>query len=333
MLGPGGARRQDGNMTDRIRAAQPLRWLPVPVIAVVYLAVAPVMGSQALEVLFTALVATHLGFYGLGAWTSLARTRPWPYLAVQSVLLVVISILAGDWIVGAALCGAWMLAALTLLRQGRPMAVALTGYLLLLIVTVDRLAVQRGADDPSLGFVPLLLGIGAVGVLVRQRWRALGHGDRIGASPGQAEEGRDVPAAAPHNGWLEGRWRARSLFGRLFLSYFAATLATALVTTYVARFEGPFRALSGSPLVTWFAHMGTNEANSSLLFVVLASVVGTLTGLLVSRNLTGRLPGDRAAPPGGCRGVGSPDARGPHHADPGAPARRPRRPGAARRAA
>src|SRR5262249_41651624 len=67
------------------------------------------------------------------------------------------------------------------------------------------------------------------------------------------------------------------------------TLATALVATYVGRFEGPFRDFIGNPVVRWFTHVGTNETNSALLFIALATVVGTLTGLLVSLNLNRRL--------------------------------------------
>lgn len=88
---------------------------------------------------------------------------------------------------------------------------------------------------------------------------------------------------------VAARWRFGGLFRRLFLSYFVSTLATALFATYIARFNGPFVAFRGTPLVTWFAHFGSNEANSGVLFVVLATIVGTLTGLLVTSNLTRRL--------------------------------------------
>jgi signal transduction histidine kinase len=93
----------------------------------------------------------------------------------------------------------------------------------------------------------------------------------------------EVPHADAH------QWRFGSLFWRLFVSYFAATLVTALVATYVGRREGPFRAFANNPLVEWFNRVGANGTNSAVLFVVLASVIGTLTGLLVSLNLSRRL--------------------------------------------
>jgi signal transduction histidine kinase len=87
------------------------------------------------------------------------------------------------------------------------------------------------------------------------------------------------------------RWRSGGLFWRLFVSYFAATLAAALIATYVGRFEGPFGFLRDSDLVSWFNHIGNNSANSGVLFVALATTIGTVTGLLVSRNLARRLRG------------------------------------------
>jgi NarL family two-component system sensor histidine kinase LiaS len=88
---------------------------------------------------------------------------------------------------------------------------------------------------------------------------------------------------------IEPRRHSGGLFWRLFASYFAATLATALVATYVGRFEGPFRDLIGNPIVEWFNRVGANETNSAVLFVVVATVIGTLTGVLVSLNLGRRL--------------------------------------------
>jgi signal transduction histidine kinase len=85
------------------------------------------------------------------------------------------------------------------------------------------------------------------------------------------------------------QWRVRSLFWRLFASYFAATFVTALIATYVGRREGPFRVLIGNPVVEWFSRVGANDTNSALLFVVAATVIGTLTGVLVSLNLRRRL--------------------------------------------
>jgi signal transduction histidine kinase len=86
----------------------------------------------------------------------------------------------------------------------------------------------------------------------------------------------------------ERRWRLSRLFWRLTASYFVATLITAFVVDYVGRFEGPFGALRDNDVVVFFARIGSNNGNSALLFILLASVVGVLTGLLISGNLTRR---------------------------------------------
>lgn len=88
---------------------------------------------------------------------------------------------------------------------------------------------------------------------------------------------------------IERRWPFRSLFWRLTASYFVATLSAALITEYIARFSGPFGAFRDAPIVVFFNHIGDNSANSGLLFVFGASVIGLLTGALVSGNLTHRL--------------------------------------------
>jgi NarL family two-component system sensor histidine kinase LiaS len=87
----------------------------------------------------------------------------------------------------------------------------------------------------------------------------------------------------------EHRRHFGGLFWRLSASYFVATLAAALIATYVGRFNGPFGDFRDNPLVRWFARVGDNSINSGFLFVVLAALVGTLTGVLVSFNLTRRL--------------------------------------------
>jgi NarL family two-component system sensor histidine kinase LiaS len=87
----------------------------------------------------------------------------------------------------------------------------------------------------------------------------------------------------------EPRLRYGGLFLRLSASYFAITLATAFMVNYVARFSGPFGDFRDNPIVLWFDRIGSNEFNSSVLFVFLALVVGTLTGVLISFNLTRRL--------------------------------------------
>ncbi len=86
----------------------------------------------------------------------------------------------------------------------------------------------------------------------------------------------------------ERRWRVSGLFWRLTASYFVATLITAFVVNYVGRFEGPFGALRDSAIVDFFTRIGNNSGNSAILFLFLASVVGMLTGLLISGNLTRR---------------------------------------------
>jgi signal transduction histidine kinase len=87
----------------------------------------------------------------------------------------------------------------------------------------------------------------------------------------------------------ETRLRYGGLFLRLSASYFAITLATAIMVNYVARFSGPFGDFRDNPIVQWFDRVGSNEFNSSVLFVCLALVVGTLTGVVISFNLTRRL--------------------------------------------
>jgi NarL family two-component system sensor histidine kinase LiaS len=87
----------------------------------------------------------------------------------------------------------------------------------------------------------------------------------------------------------ELRLRYGGLFLRLSASYFAITLATAFMVNYVARFSGPFDAFRDNPIVLWFNRVGSNEFNSSVLFVCLALTVGTLTGVVISFNLTQRL--------------------------------------------
>jgi signal transduction histidine kinase len=87
----------------------------------------------------------------------------------------------------------------------------------------------------------------------------------------------------------EPRLRYGGLFLRLSASYFAITLATALMVNYVARFSGPFGDFRDNLIVRWFDRVGSNEFNSGLLFVCLALVVGTLTGVVISFNLTRRL--------------------------------------------
>jgi NarL family two-component system sensor histidine kinase LiaS len=83
--------------------------------------------------------------------------------------------------------------------------------------------------------------------------------------------------------------RFGGLFWRLSASYFVATLAAASIGTYVGRFNGPFGDFRDNPLVRWFDRVGDNNINSGVLFVVLAALMGTLTGVLVSFNLTRRL--------------------------------------------
>ncbi len=87
----------------------------------------------------------------------------------------------------------------------------------------------------------------------------------------------------------EHQRRYGGLFWRLSASYFVATLAAAFIGTYVGRFNGPFGDFRDNPLVRWFNHVGDNSINSGVLFVVLAALVGTLTGVLVSFNLARRL--------------------------------------------
>jgi signal transduction histidine kinase len=87
----------------------------------------------------------------------------------------------------------------------------------------------------------------------------------------------------------EPRLRYGGLFLRLSASYFAITLATAIMVNYVARFSGPFGDFRDNPIVQWFDRVGSNEFNSSVLYVCLALVVGTLTGVVISFNLTRRL--------------------------------------------
>jgi signal transduction histidine kinase len=87
----------------------------------------------------------------------------------------------------------------------------------------------------------------------------------------------------------EPRLRYGGLFLRLSASYFVITLATAFMVNYVGRFSGPFGDLRGTPVVRWFDQVGSNEFNSSVLFVSLALLVGTLTGVVISFNLTRRL--------------------------------------------
>jgi two-component system, NarL family, sensor histidine kinase LiaS len=87
----------------------------------------------------------------------------------------------------------------------------------------------------------------------------------------------------------EHQRRFGGLFWRLSASYFVATLAAAFIGVYVGRFNGPFGDFRDNPLVRWFDQVGDNNINSGVLFVALAALVGTLTGVLVSFNLTRRL--------------------------------------------
>src|SRR5215469_18189303 len=84
------------------------------------------------------------------------------------------------------------------------------------------------------------------------------------------------------------RWRIGGLFWRLTISYFLATLITAFVAEYVGRFEGPFGAFRDSPVVIFFTRINDNFGNSGILYIFLASIVGVLTGLLISGNLARR---------------------------------------------
>ena len=83
--------------------------------------------------------------------------------------------------------------------------------------------------------------------------------------------------------------RHGGLFWRLSVYYFIATFSTALFTNYVGRFSGPFGDFRDNPIVRWFNEIGTNDSNSVILFLFLAALVGTITGVLVSFNLARRL--------------------------------------------
>lgn len=62
-----------------------------------------------------------------------------------------------------------------------------------------------------------------------------------------------------------------------------------MFANYVGRFSGPFGDFRDNPVVRWFDQIGSNDFNSGVLFLLLAAMVGTLTGVLVSFNLTRRL--------------------------------------------
>ncbi|HEY7832678.1 MAG TPA: sensor histidine kinase [Ktedonobacterales bacterium] len=83
--------------------------------------------------------------------------------------------------------------------------------------------------------------------------------------------------------------RFGGLFWRLSASYFVATLAAAFIGVYIGRFSGPFGAFRDNPVVLWFNRVGDNSLNGGILFMALAALVGTLTGLAVSFNLRRRL--------------------------------------------
>ena len=79
------------------------------------------------------------------------------------------------------------------------------------------------------------------------------------------------------------------LFWRLSASYFVATLVAAIFANYAGRFTGPFGVFRDSSLVRWFAAVGSDQLNGSLLFLFVAAIIGTLTGILISLSLTRRL--------------------------------------------
>ncbi len=87
----------------------------------------------------------------------------------------------------------------------------------------------------------------------------------------------------------ESRWRFRSLFWRLVLSYLVVSLTIAVIAIYALRFEGPFGFLRHTLLVQFFNRLFDNPTNGQLTLLLVMCLIGVLTGALLSRNLTRRL--------------------------------------------
>jgi signal transduction histidine kinase len=85
------------------------------------------------------------------------------------------------------------------------------------------------------------------------------------------------------------RRRFGGIFWQLVASYSLMTLVVAFIGNYIGRFDGPFGVFRGSPIVRFFNRLGDNSTNSILLVILIASIAVSLTGLLISTNLTRRL--------------------------------------------
>jgi signal transduction histidine kinase len=103
----------------------------------------------------------------------------------------------------------------------------------------------------------------------------------LGASAGgPLRRDRRVPAR---------HWRFRSLFWRMTMSYLALSLVATSVAVRAARFEWPFGFLRRSAVVDTFNRWFDNQTNGTLLIIVVIALIGVVTGLLISANLTRRL--------------------------------------------
>ncbi len=86
--------------------------------------------------------------------------------------------------------------------------------------------------------------------------------------------------------WL--RQRFGGLSWRLFLSYFLVTLIAATVVLYLSSADQD-RAIPLPALISIVVSWLRPSRNGAIYFALLAALIGTITGVLISRNLTRRL--------------------------------------------
>src|SRR5262245_58129856 len=85
------------------------------------------------------------------------------------------------------------------------------------------------------------------------------------------------------------RRRYGGLFWRMALSYLVVSAVATLIAIPASRYEGPFDFLRDSDLVRVFNHNFDNTTNGTLLIIGVITLVGVVTGALISANLRGRV--------------------------------------------
>jgi NarL family two-component system sensor histidine kinase LiaS len=79
------------------------------------------------------------------------------------------------------------------------------------------------------------------------------------------------------------------LFWRMALSYLAVSVVATLIAIPASRYEGPFDFLRDSDLVHTFNRFFDNQTNGTILLIAVISLIGLVTGALISANLRGRI--------------------------------------------